>query len=100
MSYKKVLQTFANTTTEVHAIVYGLIAGFIGALTWNTEVQFIGVMVFGSILGAAFGLKQLNQMDNSDVVTEINKEPQYSVGALVIGFVLGTVVRYVHYVVI
>lgn len=93
---KSLLSTFASTPTEVHALGYGCAAGFIAGLTYGTKAQSLGIGVLGSIVGAALGLKKLNRMGNSSVVTELHKEPQYALAALVVGFIIAAVVRLLY----
>lgn len=92
---KDLLSTFANTEEEVHAIGYGIASGFFGGLTYETKAQPLGILVIGSIFGAALGLKKLERMENSSVVKELHKEPQYALSALIVGFTLGIVLRMV-----
>ena len=84
---------FASYPGEVHALSYGLIGGFIAGLTYGTGYQKVGIGVVLSIIGGALEIKRLEKISNSSVVQELHKEPQYTCGAIPVGFALSILFR-------
>ena len=86
---------FLSYPGEVHALSYGLIGGFIAGLTYGTGYQKVGIGVVLSIIGGALEIKRLEKIANSSVVKELHKEPQYTLGAIPVGFAIAIGLRVV-----
>lgn len=84
---------FVSYPDEVHALGYGLAGGFIAGITYGTGFQGVGIGVILAVVATALGIKGMEKLSRSNVVTELHREPQYAVGFIPVGFAVAVVLR-------
>ncbi len=83
------LQEFANTTGESHAFGVGVGLGF--AAVYSGRRELVGGAA--AVAWAAVRSERPAPASGQDILTEIRREPQYLLGGLVAGAVLGAIAR-------